>query len=260
MSDKKTNGGLLIGGEPRVDFLPQEIKQKKIDRKSRRSLISLVILVVAICIAGYAFAAFSAVQAQIQLDAARARTQTLLEQQGQYAEARSTATELDTARAAALAGSATEILWKEFIAELQKTLPKETYISTFSIDSQNALEPAPELSVPLENDRVTTVTFSVVTPSLTSAEALLKKLEELPGFADAAISSADLQADKPVYDVTIILHLNSDLFERRLFATDAEGNPKPVVETPVVEEEEEEEPGSTGTPTPTDTPSSGTED
>jgi len=247
----KTNGPLVIGGEPRIDFLPQEVKQKKIDKRSRRSLITLVLLVVAVCIAGYAFSAVNALQAQVQLDAARERTQGLLAEQGKYAEASSADTELKTAEAAALVGSSSEILWKKFLVGLMGELPRNTWLTDFTIDGQSALETTPDIQVPLENDRIATVTFVVATPSLTAAETLLKNIEELPGFADAAISKAEINATNPWYNVEIVLHINSDVLERRLFKLDLEGNPKPVEEEP---EEEEPTDTSTATPLPTGTP------
>ena len=42
---KKDATALVIGGPPRIDFLPLEVKQRKENRKSRRSLITLVIVV-----------------------------------------------------------------------------------------------------------------------------------------------------------------------------------------------------------------------
>ena len=247
----KNNGPLVIGGEPRIDFLPQEVKQKKLDKRSRRSLITLVLLVVAVCIAGYAFSAVNALQAQVQLDAARERTQSLLSEQTKYGEASSADTELKTAQAAALVGSATEVLWRKYLISLQGEMPRGSFITKFVVASQSALETTPDISVPLENDRVATITFGVASPSLSSAEALLKNLEDLVGFADAAIVSAELNDTLPYYDVTVVLHVNSDVFERRLFLLDLEGNPKPIEEAP---EEEDPTDSATGTPIPTGTP------
>ena len=44
-ANSKNAGPLVIGGEPRIDFLPVEIKERKKSRRARRSLIAWVRLV-----------------------------------------------------------------------------------------------------------------------------------------------------------------------------------------------------------------------
>jgi len=217
MSGTKQDGAtLVIGGEPRIDFLPLEIKERKKNRRSRRSLIFLVIAVVGACIVGYVFTAGLAVQAQVQLDTERARTQFLLKEQAKYSEARTVATDIDNSKAAALVGSSTEIMWKNYLRELKNVMPSNTTIVSFGIDSQNTLELAPVVTAPLEQPRVATLTFTARTNSLARADQLTVNVKQLPGFADATTTTIAAEDDSS-YMVNVIVHINDSVFERRFF-------------------------------------------
>ena len=217
MSGTKQDGAtLVIGGEPRIDFLPFEIKERKKNRRSRRSLIFLVIAVVGACIVGYVFTAGLAVQAQLQLDTERARTQFLLKEQSKYAEARTVAGDIDNSKAAALVGSSTEIMWKSYLRELKNVMPSNTTIVAFGIDSQNTLELAPVVTAPLEQPRVATLAFTARTNSLARADQLTVNVKELPGFADATTTTIAAEDDSS-YMVNVIVHINDSVFERRFF-------------------------------------------
>jgi len=243
MSDKKQDGPLVIGGEPRIDFLPLEVKQRKANRKSRRSLVMLVILVVVVSVAGYVYSAGAAVQSQAQLDEARARTQFLLQEQGQYAIARTTATEIDAAEGAALVGTAPEILWKGYLAELRSKMPSGTKIVMFSIDGLSAIEFDPVITVPLEKPRAVTITFKATTPSLARANQMVENLETLTGYADAAATTlVTTETGTDDYLVDVILHITSDAYERRLFPEieDPDAGTDPVSETSTTDSVEDE--------------------
>jgi hypothetical protein len=211
----KDAAALTIGGEPRIDFLPPEVKQRKQARKTRRSLVALVIVVIVACAGGYVFATSLAVQSQIALANEQATTQSLLQQQTEFAEVRSVTGELQAVSDARRAGSATEVMWAPFLAKLQAALPAGSVIETYLVDSQTALESAPVTAVPLQNPRIATITFTASVPSLASADALLVNLRELPGYADAAMTTASL--DEGLYRVSVTLNINADALEKRFF-------------------------------------------
>jgi len=219
MSGKNSDPtGLVIGGEPRIDFLPLEIKQRKANRRSRRSLIFLVLIVIVICIGGYVASAGLAAQSQADLDAARAQTQVLLQQQGEYSIAETTATEIEAVKGAQLVGTATEVLWKDYIAELKDAVPSGAKMTQFTVDSLNAIDLVPTVTVPLEQPRVGTVTFIVTSSTLGRFDKLSENLKEVRGFADAtivAISGSD--TDNGQYAANVTFHFNTEAYERRLF-------------------------------------------
>ena len=238
MSGKSTDPtGLLIGGEPRIDFLPLEIKQRKANRRSRRSLVFLVLVVIVICVGGYVASAGLAAQSQAELDAARAQTQVLLQQQGEYSVAETTATEIEAAKGAQLVGTATEVLWKEYIAEIKGELPTGTKMVSFTVDSLNVLELEPTVVTPLEQRRVGTVNFIVSAKSLAQIDSLSENLKDVTGYADAtvvAVAGSDIVSGTYVANVTF--HFNPDAYARRLFPPSSDtAETDPAATTPTTE-------------------------
>lgn len=207
--------GLVIGGEPRIDFLPPEVKAGKQARKTRRSLIGLVIIVLVACAGGYVFATSLAVQSQAALVAEQARTQSLLTEQAKYAEARTAANQLAAARDARLVGTASEILWKAYLEELNATLPAGMVITVASIDSASATEQRPAPSVPLQGDSVATLSVTAIAPTLPLIADWVDNLQALRGFADVWVSPAQLE--DAGYQVEIRLNVNSEALEKRFF-------------------------------------------
>lgn len=212
---KRDAAVIVVGGQPRVDLLPPEIKARKEGRKKLRSLAGVVLFALALCAAGILFATSLAVQSQSQLAEEQARTQSLLQEQLKYAEARSAASLLDAATNARLVGSATEILWREYLADVQGTLPEGVSITTFAVDSLSALDSAPELSVPLQQARVASLTFTTASPGLPEIVQWLVNLRGLPGHADSTVTSIT-QADG-VYTANVTLNVNTAAFEKRFF-------------------------------------------
>jgi len=249
-ANSKNAGPLVIGGEPRIDFLPVEIKERKKSRRARRSLIALVVVVAMVCATGYVGSAFIAAQAQIALDAERGRTQALLKEQGEYSSASTIAQELQATKDAVTVGLATEILWMKYMRTIISKLPRDMTIVQFTVDSQNAIEGSLVTSIPLDKTNSTTSIALVTTAkSLVSAAGLMQNLKSLPGFADATMTSADRDPETRLYKINVMLHLDARAFERR-FLTPLEVDPN-AEET---EEEAEETPTDTSTGVPTGTP------
>ncbi len=236
----KDASGLTIGGEPRIDFLPPEVKAGKQAKKTRRSLVVLVVLVVAACAAGYVFATTLAVQSQVMLAAEQAKTQELLAEQAKYSEAGAVSRQLKTAIDARLVGSATEIQWREYLASLQATLPSGMAITGATIDSQSASEIAPFPDVPLQQLRVMTIQMTASSPDLNSVATWLDTLVGIRGFADVWSSPATLEDG--LYSVDVRLHINADAFERRFYDNPKSATePEPAADAPATESEAEEE-------------------
>lgn len=230
MSNKDATG-LVIGGEPRIDFLPPEVKARKHARRTRRSLIVLVILVLVACAGGYVFATSLAVQGQAALVEEQEKTSALLGEQAEYSEARTVAEQLAAVTDARLVGSATEILWKAYLAELRGTLPSGVAIIEADVDSISATDLVPLPTVPLETERVATLELTATAPNLASVASWLDNLKDLRGFADAWSTPAVWEGDQ--YEVDVRLNINSSAFEKRFFEEipDATAPPEPAEST-----------------------------
>lgn len=216
MGRKRDATGIVVGGEPRIDFLPAEVKVRKQARKIFRSLVILVFAVVVLCVGGYVYATTLSVQSQLKLAEEQERTQQLLKEQAEYAEVQTVSNLLAAATDARLVGSATEIFWQKYLGKLQSALPSGVSAESYTVDSQTALELTPVPIVPLQSDRVATITFTATVPGLPQADALLVNLRALPGFADSRATTIGRKEDGR-YSVMVILNINSDAFERRFF-------------------------------------------
>jgi len=230
MSARNNSAGIIVGGEPRIDLLPPEIKAAKQAGKSRRLLGTLVILVVLLCGGGYAFATSLAIQSQERLVAEQARTEQLLQEQLQYAEARAAANQLAAAEDARLVASSTEILWREYLASIQGTLPEGVVITAYTVDSISAYEVAPELTVPLQQARVATLSLTASSPGLVQIDQWLVALRALRGHADSTVTAITLQ-EGGVYTANVTLNVNADAFEKRFFADYLPGGAVPEEST-----------------------------
>ena len=229
MSARSNSTGIIVGGEPRIDLLPPEIKAAKQAGKSRRLLGTLVILVLVLCGGGYAFATSLAIQSQDRLVAEQARTEQLLQEQLQYAEARAAANQLAAAEDARLVASSTEILWREYLAAIQSTLPEGVVITAYTVDSISAYEVAPELTVPLQQARVATLSLTASSPGLVQIDQWLVALRALRGHADSTVTAITLQ--EGVYTANVTLNVNADAFEKRFFADYLPGGAVPEEST-----------------------------
>lgn len=240
--------GLVIGGEPRIDFLPPEVKQRKQSRKTRRSLIALVVIVMVACAAGYVFATSLALQSQLALADEQAKTSALLSEQAQYAEARTVSGQVAATQDARLVGTAHEILWQAYLAELQATLPAGMVITGAELGSMSATDLPPVATVPLETERVATLNLTATAPTLASAAAWLDNLRDLRGFADLWATPATWNG--VAYEVEVRLNINASAFEKRFF----EGYGETADAAADEESESVPEPESTDSPEATQPP------
>jgi hypothetical protein len=218
---KNEHGPLVVGGEPRIDFLPTETKKRKEYRRQRRSLVALVIVVAVACAFGFVFSTSLAANSQATLEAEQAKTAVLLTQQKEYAEVRTVQGDIDAATSARLVGSATEILWDEYVMGLVAGLPEGSRLtpgttSSVTIDSQSTLELAPAPDVPLQNARVASIALLVDVTDLSVGDAVIEYLKTVPATADVTTTVLSRQPES-IYRMTITLNVNSEAFERRFF-------------------------------------------
>lgn len=220
---RRDNATLVVGGEPRIDFLPIETKQRKANRRRRRSYVALVIAIVAVCALAVAFTAKRTVDAQASLQAEQARTSEILQEQREYAEVITVTNDTQAVTNARLVGSANDILWADVIADMFAT-HDGAYAFSFSVDSQSALEPPLLLEEPLQKPAIATIFLHLEVPTLDQVDSVIAKLPEMPAFADATATSTKWDEEKAIYVVDITLHINADALERRYFTTELESD------------------------------------
>jgi hypothetical protein len=208
---------VTVGGSPRVDLMPTEIRVKRSQlrfrRKLRFGLVGVFIVVVAACGGTWALSAV----AQTNLAATQSESQQLVVQQQQYAAVTSVKDSIALIQAGEKVGASTEIDWQAYLAKLQATLPAGVALTGVQVDSATPLKGFAPATVPLQGDRIATLTFTATSASLPSIPTWLDGLETLPGFADAIPGQVALSSG--VYTATVTMHINTEAFANRFAKT-----------------------------------------
>lgn len=204
---------LVIGGMPRVDLLPTEVL---VDRRQRAGVRRawLGVVVVAVAVGAVAvLASASAVQADSALAEARQETDSLLVQQQQYRDVRTTETQSELLRAAQAVGGSTEIDWQATLQNVQSSLPAGVTITGVQIDSATPLEAYAQATSPLQGQRVATLTIDAASPTLPSVPAWLDSVKKIRGFVDANANSVTLDTSTNIYTVDMTIHLDEGVYD-----------------------------------------------
>ncbi|MFF9565292.1 hypothetical protein ACF1AJ_18235 [Leifsonia sp. NPDC014704] len=206
---------LVVGGEPRVDLLPDEIRALRRSSATRRALGLGVAAVLVLTIAGVGGSGLLAASASSRLRAAQNATTELLAQQGKYVEVRKVQDEIKTVEAAQKVGASTEIDWRDYLVKVQQTLPATVSLQTITIDSASPLVAYAQATAPLQGARVATLTISAHSPQLPQVPSWLDALRSLPGFVDAVPGSVTLDEQSGEYTVNITMHIDQDAYSKR---------------------------------------------
>lgn len=221
MSAKQNRSApVVLGGEPRVDLLPPEVHANAKFRSTRRVLGLLVILTLVLVAGGYGAALIHWLDEGVQLRAAEARTSELLTEQGKYADASRIAANLaagDEARALAFSN---EILWSDLVDDIIERLPEGAVLESATMDAREPWAPAMEAQGPLRAPRVANIVFIVSSPSLLDTSAIIRRLTEIEGFADASPDRVDRK--DTVFETTITLNLSEEALNDRFGEEEAE--------------------------------------
>jgi len=211
---------LIIGGEPRADLLPPEVKAGLRSTTLRRGLLIAVVTIVALVAGGIGAATWQAMQGRARLVAAQSRTAELLTEQMQYLEVRRAKEAVNVTIAAQHVAGSTEIDWKDYLQRVRAVLPSEVAIDSVTIDAATPLAPYGQAAAPLQPVRVATVTLLVTSPTLPGVPDWLRGFQELPGYADAA-PGAITRTDAGAFQVSVTLHIDDEAYTGRFTAPSA---------------------------------------
>jgi len=216
----KKTATATVGGLPRVDLLPPEVRaERRSGVAVRRAWMGVVAAaaVVGIAVGG---ATLRSMEAQDELLAAQSDTQQLLLEQGKYTEVRNTQSEIELLSAAQAVAGATEIAWPSYLAQIQATLPAGVTVSTINIDQASPIAEYAQAATPLQGARIGTVTFTAQSETLPSVPDWLDGLATLPGYTDATPGTVTLA--EGVYEATVIMHIDQRAFSNRFAPTEGQ--------------------------------------
>jgi hypothetical protein len=187
MSGRKSQATVLVvGGMPRADLLPPEIKADAAARGQRRVLVGAVILVAAAVVAAYVGATVLSLDASVRLLAANEETNELLVKKGEYIVVRQLSDQVEVAEAARTVAMSTEIDWEAYLADVSSRLPAGASISNISVTSATPTSSLPSVSGPFAVPRLADFAFTVTSPGFIDGAQLLESMETLPGFIGMA--------------------------------------------------------------------------
>ena len=105
MSRASKTANLIVGGESRVDLLPQELRVKRKGKVLRRRLGFLVVLVAVMVVGISTLVRAQGIQAKSDLSIAQANTRSILLQQRKYEEVSAIQKQVETVQAAQQVGT-----------------------------------------------------------------------------------------------------------------------------------------------------------
>ena len=220
MSRAKKTATAVVGGLPRVDLLPPEVRaERRSGVTVRRAWMGVV---GAAAIAGIAIggATLRSIEAQDELMAAQADTQQLLLEQGKYSDVRDLKTEITKLAAAQAVAGSTEIAWPSYLAQIEATLPAGVTVSTITIDQASPVAEYAQSDNSLQAPRIGTVMFTAQSVTLPSVPDWLDGLATLPGYTDATPGTVDLKDG--FYEASVTMHIDQRAFSNRFAPTEGE--------------------------------------
>jgi len=215
---RTTGKAAPLSATPRADLLPPEIGEGNKKKAARRGMRLLMFFVAVLALAATGGAFYLEFQAGLAQKRAEEEASTLLLQQANYVDIKTTLQGIAEGEAAVQVGGSTDIDWNGYIRQLQAILPADVTLTVVDIDSANITEAYEQSSVPLERPRIATLSFTAETAVLPSIPSWINALSGLPGFADA--SPGSLNNDEGVYTATIVMHIDTGAYSNRFAPQD----------------------------------------
>jgi len=206
---------LVVGGPPRVDLLPPEVRQGKKDAAVRRQLFIGVIAIGLLVVIGYVAATGVALDSQSKLTSAQDQTTNLLAQQNEYSAVRQLSVDIDNLTVVRQIGTAREINFKSFLADVADTMPQGMSISQFDADIASPVEVAEQAETPLQGPRVGSMVFDVSTPTLQHVGVWMSKLRFVTGYVDAQLGDVSVNEESGKLEFQLTVHVDSAAFSGR---------------------------------------------
>jgi len=217
---KGRDNTVVVGGSPRVDLLPPEVKLGKRHAAMRRRLAFGVVLVFIATAVAAGIATISAIDSQVRLASAQERTTLLLAQQTEFSEVRQLAGDVDSITLLRQAAASTEVNWQSLVNALQSTLPAGVAITTITADVATPIELPAVPTAALEGDRVGTVSLLLTAPTIVEIGAWMQSIRTLDGYVDVQMSTASINA-AGTYDIAITVHIGTLAYSERFGVLEA---------------------------------------
>jgi hypothetical protein len=205
---------LVLGGEPRADLLPPELRARRQGRALHRALNIALVGVVVIMAASIGAVSFKAGVNQDDLAAAKLHTDEVLLDMTTYAEVTQVQDQYDATLIARELGLSTEVDWNAYLADIRTVLPADVTIDSVDVTTASPWTPFGQSEVPLTQSRTASLALELTSPVLPTVPEWLVGLKELPGYADASPGSISLTPEGS-YIVSLALNINESALSNR---------------------------------------------
>lgn len=205
---------LVIGGDPRVDLLPPEVRSVRRNARTRRGFVWGVAAVFLVVIVASAAAFGYNLVAQTQLLAAQARTSDLLAQQQKYIGTRDVQKQVNVAEAAQQLAASTEVDWQPLLTQFQAARPEGMWLGSLKMDSISPLAVYQQSTDPLQGPRIGTVTIVAKSVEFPDTAAWLRGVLKVKGVVDAAPGTVNID-QSGIYTSTMTVHVSDSLYTKR---------------------------------------------
>lgn len=195
---------------PQVNLLPSDISDAR-SLKRLKGVLAAVLALVLVVIGGATFVASTSVSdAQERVDAENRETTRLQTEQRKYAEVPVILQRYSDTSNALFRASVGEIMWVPVIDAVTATLPKDVEVRKLVVESWTPTEGAPSGTDPAQIGGMARLAFELASETRPQVAALLAGLEDLPGFADARVSSLEAvgAGDAVTYSSIVSVSLN----------------------------------------------------
>jgi Tfp pilus assembly protein PilN len=200
---------LAVGGVPRVNLLPVELRLQRHIRQVHRLLGSAVVAACLIAGLGTGLGFLAVAQSDGALRAAQRESSTLVAEQGSYGEVTAVRRRLTTSTVAAQKASRGVVRWSEYLRQMSSRLPSGLTIGAVAVESAPASGAADRSA--FVGAHVATATVHVLTSRLSRVRVWLARLGTLRGYVDASPGSVSTAAAGQL-DVVVTVHLSDKAY------------------------------------------------
>jgi len=190
VSARRSDAKLVLAGEPRVQLLPQSVRDRERAAATRRRLAMLVVLAIVLVGGGYGFAWMRNDLAQQQLTTARQATESILSEQTQYSEGTRAAARVRGIREAQVYATSNEVLWESIATRIAAMMPGEARLGQVVGISQAPWEPVLPVEGPLRSSRLALLTVSFTSQTIIEPSQIVPQLATMPGYVDSRLDSS----------------------------------------------------------------------
>lgn len=204
-----------LAGEPTVQLLPSSIRDRATTRSRMRTGVLFIVLGLLIAAGLVVLGTVRATQAQQALDAANARSVSLIAEQAKYADAVAMDRLITQAHQLQASATETEIDWGPLIRSLISQLPaggELTTVSGVSLAPWEAIPAAEGVDVEAlrQSGFIATIELDLTTTTIQDATMYSRSLANMPGFLGATISTVAVGVDGRVTsNLTLLLGMEA---------------------------------------------------